>query len=248
VAEFGNQPAPAPQKIAPLPVVLWINPIPLARDLHDGVGQSIGALLVQIRVALARGVAGPADLRVFEEEAQNALSSVRALAYGLRRDSAREPLEVTRRYAERILEGTPTTLAWIDNRKVGRLSAKVARHLAWSIRESITNVAHYASASLVEVRLEESGRAVRATVRDDGIGFSPETFQLTADGRGLGLLGNAERMAEIGGIFRVISSPGQGTHVVLEAPRSLRRSPDAPVGQIQLKRPPEEAQLSAATV
>jgi two-component system sensor histidine kinase NreB len=248
VAGFGERPASAPQKRAPLPVVLWTNPSPLARDLHDGVGQSIGALLVQIRVALARGEAGPDDLRVFEEEAQKALSSVRALAYGLRRDSSPDPLQVTRRYAERILEGTPTRLAWTDNRKVGRLSVKVARQLAWSIRESITNVAHHACASLVEVRLEESGRAVRATIRDDGIGFSPETFQLTADGRGLGLLGNAERMAEIGGICHVISSAGQGTHVVLEAPRSLRRSPAPPLGDIQLKRLLEEAELTAAAV
>ena len=241
--------AARPHSAASLPVVLLSSRIPLARDLHDGVGQSIGNLLVQIRVARARGEASPDDLRVFEEEAQNALSSVRAFAYGLRRNSALDPLGETRQFAERILEATPTKLVWIDGRKGSRLSPKVARQVAWSIRESITNTAQYANASVVEVRLEESSRAIRATVRDDGVGFSPETVEITPDGRGLGLLGNAERMAEIGGIFNLRSSPGQGTQIVLEAPRTLRRSTERLVERTKLtRRPPEEPEVSAAAV
>jgi signal transduction histidine kinase len=38
------------------------------------------------------------------------------------------------------------------------------------------------------------------------------------DGRGLGLLGNTERLARIGGIFDVCSAPDGGTSVLLEVP------------------------------
>jgi signal transduction histidine kinase len=194
----------------------------LARDLHDGVGQSINALLVQIRVALMRGEAGLDDLRVLEVEAQNALQSIRILAYGVRRRPASDPLEEARLYAERLLMGSGTTLVWMDERSGTRLSRKLARQLAWSLRESVTNAARYARAQTIEVRLSDFDNEVQVMIRDDGVGFSPEDVEPTADGRGLGLLGNAERMAEVGGFVEVRSSQGKGTVVLLGAPIAPR--------------------------
>jgi signal transduction histidine kinase len=55
-------------------------------------------------------------------------------------------------------------------------------------------------------------------IHDDGVGFSPDDATLTREGRGLGLLGNTERLARIGGIFDVCSAPDGGTSVLVEAP------------------------------
>jgi signal transduction histidine kinase len=195
----------------------------LARELHDGVGQSITALLVEIRVALDRGEAGRDDLLVMEREAANALQAVRWLAYGVRQRALSDQLGDARRYGDRLLAATGGVLRWIDERSNPRLAHRVSKQLAWSIRESITNAVRHGDAGLVEVRLSESAGRVRVTVRDDGIGFLPEEAHPTPDGRGLGLLGNAERMAEVGGLFNVRSRPGEGAVVVLEAPRYLRR-------------------------
>jgi two-component system sensor histidine kinase UhpB len=195
----------------------------LARDLHDGVGQSINLLLVQIRLAVVRGEAGLDDLRVFERGAEHAIHCVRALAYGVRQKGASDPLEDARDYAEHLLAASGSSLSWIDERTSVRLGRNVSDQIAWCVRESITNAVHHANARLVEVRLVESGNRIRVTVRDDGVGFLPESLRLTSDGHGLGLLGNAERMAEIGGTFKLHSAPGQGTLVLLEAPRYLRR-------------------------
>lgn len=49
-------------------------------------------------------------------------------------------------------------------------------------------------------------------VEDDGKGF------LAARTRGLGLLGMEERVAQLGGRFRVQSEPGRGTTVTAELP------------------------------
>lgn len=196
----------------------------LARDLHDGVGQSLIALLIEIRVALDRGEAGPDDLLLLERQAENALHAVRALAYRVRQRPVEDPLADARRYGERLLTGTGGALHWIDERRSMRLTARLSKQLAWSIRESITNAVRHGGARRVEVRLTEDDRKVLVTVRDDGIGFSPEALRPTADGRGLGLIGNAERMSEVGGAFTIRSWPGEGTEVLLEAPQYLRRT------------------------
>lgn len=196
----------------------------LSRDLHDGVGQSLNALLVEIRVAIKRGSATRDDLLILEREAETALGSVRALAYRVRqRSRLADPLAQAQRYAERLLAASGATLRWIDERVTGRLAPLVAKEVAWSIRESVTNAISHGLAGIVEVRLLESEGRLRVTIRDDGMGFEPDALRATPEGRGLGLLGNAERMAEIGGIFTILSRPGEGTVVILEAPRFLRR-------------------------
>ena len=196
----------------------------LSRDLHDGVGQSLTALLLEMRVAIERGYATRDDLLVLEHEAEKALGSVRALAYRVRqRSHLADPLVQAQRYAERLLAASGATLLWIDERVIGRLSPQVAKEAAWSIRESVTNAINHGLAGIVEVRLLESEGRLRVTIRDDGTGFEPDALHATPEGRGLGLLGNAERMAEIGGIFTIRSRPGEGTVVILEAPRFLRR-------------------------
>jgi signal transduction histidine kinase len=196
----------------------------LARDLHDGVGQSITGLLVDIRVAIERGYASRDDLLLIERETENALNALRALAYQVRTRSPHlDPFLQARRYAEHLLVASGATLRWIDERAGRRLAPRVATELACSIRESVTNAIAHGRARLVEVRLAESDGRVRVSVRDDGVGFEPDTLEPTPEGRGLGLLGTAERMAEIGGIFTLRSRPGEGTVVVLEAPRFLRR-------------------------
>ena len=60
---------------------------------------------------------------------------------------------------------------------------------------------------------------IRVTIRDDGIGFTPHDVRPTRDGRGLGLVGNAERMARLGGVFDVRRAKKGGTLVLIEAPR-----------------------------
>ena len=222
----------------------------MARELHDGVGQSLTALLVEIRVALDRGEAGRDDLLIIEREALKALQSARALAYGVRQRPVTDMLGDARRYGDRLLTATGGVLRWVDERTSVRLGHAVARRISLSIRESITNAVRHGAAALVEVRLSESAGRVRVTVRDDGIGFVADEVRTTPDGRGLGLLGNAERMAEVGGIFEIRSRPGEGTVILLEAPCHLQRPLiTRSVATVQLVLgPPQEPKVAVAAL
>jgi signal transduction histidine kinase len=202
----------------------------LSRELHDAVGQSLNSVLMQIRLASVRGTAGVADLRLLETTTQQALDQARALAYRLRvivPDSFGE----ARLLAEHLLDEQECLLEWLDDRTSRDLAPRVVREVSAAIKESVANIARHASAGRAKVRLESPGRSLRVTIEDDGVGFEPEQVELSPDGRGLGLLGMAERLEGIGGSLTVISRPGMGTTVVLEADRGIGQPPGWPVRQ-----------------
>jgi signal transduction histidine kinase len=94
-----------------------------------------------------------------------------------------------------------------------RLPADVESTLYFSCAEGLTNVAKYAGAAHVEVRLSvESDRTV-LVVSDDGVGGAA-----LADGSGLRGLG--DRVDALGGSLAVTSPAGRGTQLTIELPLS----------------------------
>jgi signal transduction histidine kinase len=179
----------------------------LSRELHDGVGQALTALLARTRWAMDKGVRGD-DLEVLEAAAQKALDATRELVGNLRTpDTTTDPLEEARRYAETTLRDVGCKLTWED-RTARRAGPGVSREVAQVIKESITNIVRHAGAQHVRVTLTAANRRMLITVRDDGVGVT------SANETGNGLLANAERMAKIGGTFEIRKMPQGGTVVV----------------------------------
>ena len=190
----------------------------LALGLHDDVGQALHALLTRVRWAITQRVATGEDLLVLEAAAKDALNAARALTYGLRHpDGVTESLEGARHYCETILGAADCRLCWSDDRQGAAPSSKAIRELVPVIKESIVNIVRHAYAKDAEVRLESRNDRVRVTIKDNGIGFDPGEVRVNREGQGLGLLGNAERMKRVGGIFEIESSPA-GTRVIIEVP------------------------------
>jgi signal transduction histidine kinase len=77
------------------------------------------------------------------------------------------------------------------------------------VQESLTNVAKYAAADEVTVRMVREGDQIIATVRDNGKGFDADRVRGSAQG----LVGMRYRVQARGGRLHVSSSPGQGTTV-----------------------------------
>ena len=88
-------------------------------------------------------------------------------------------------------------------------------------QESLTNIARHAHAARAELRLEFADARVVLTVSDDGCGFDVDHV-MRGDGnrRAWGLLGVQERVALVGGRFKIESAPGQGTRIAVEIPVS----------------------------
>jgi signal transduction histidine kinase len=87
-----------------------------------------------------------------------------------------------------------------------RLPSAAETTAYFTVSEALTNVAKYAEASHVTVRLAQENGDLVVEVRDDGIGGADA-------GAGSGLSGLTDRVTAIDGSLSVDSPPGEGTLV-----------------------------------
>jgi PAS domain S-box-containing protein len=183
----------------------------LERNLHDGAQQRLVSVSLALRLAQARlgSDRGEAErlLTATAEELGQVLEELRELARGI------HPAVLTDRGLGPALEALvaraplPVELALAD----ANLPAPVEAAAYYVVSEALANVAKYAQASGVAVRVERAnGRAV-VEVADDGVGGADP-------GRGSGLRGLADRVEALDGRLSVESAPGSGTRIRAEIP------------------------------
>ena len=83
------------------------------------------------------------------------------------------------------------------------------------LQETLTNVVRHASATQVEVSLDEEQGYVRLRVQDNGRGITESEKN---GSKSFGLLGMRERVKLRSGDFHIKGTPGQGTTVVIKLP------------------------------
>lgn len=83
------------------------------------------------------------------------------------------------------------------------------------VQESLNNAARHSLARSVNIGLFFGERVILLKIDDDGRGFDPDHLP---PGKAFGLLGLKERATSLGGVFRLKSAPGQGTHISLSLP------------------------------
>ncbi|HEU5034430.1 MAG TPA: DUF5931 domain-containing protein [Mycobacteriales bacterium] len=183
----------------------------LARDIHDSVLQVLA--LVSRRGAALGGEAAELAALAAEQEA-NLRTLVASPAPAV--DAAGE-LDL-RALVEPFASATVTVACPAD---AVPLPEPAARDLAAAVGEALANVARHAGPSArAWVLVEDEADAVTVSVRDDGVGTTPD--RLAEAGRS-GRLGVAQsilgRVQQLGGDVTVTTAPGHGTEVELRVPR-----------------------------
>lgn len=193
----------------------------VAREVHDVVAHSLGAIVVQAAAAAGasheRPVAAASTLRSIEEAGRHALRELRQALEPARGRSTAPDEE--RALPERIgdLErrlrptGLVTALDGVD--ALARVRGAPATAAYRFVQEALTNVVRHAGAGRATVRARADGEAVSVAVSDDGAGPPPGGF-----GPGRGLRGMRERAAALGGTVEIEQAPEGGTVVRLTLP------------------------------
>ena len=185
----------------------------LERNLHDGAQQQLVALSVKVR--LAQSMVGSDDERAramledVQASSRSALEDLRDLARGIY-----PPLLADKGLPAAIeaqARKSPLPVS-VEPDGVGRYGQDIESAVYFCVLEALNNVAKYANASHITVRLGERAGRIRFEVTDDGAGFDPSTAT------GTGLQGMADRLDAIGGEVTVTSEPGRGTNVTGEVP------------------------------
>ncbi|VTS04446.1 PAS domain S-box protein [Tuwongella immobilis] len=199
----------------------------VARELHDGIGQSLVSLKFGLQaISQAKTIQEIIDRASrLSQLAAEGLEEVRRMAQGLR-PSVLDDLGLSAAI-ERLLgnftkvHGIRSEFVAPDDAPMARLPVEVETTVYRIVQEALSNIAKHANARSVDVVLETSSRLVRAVIVDDGIGFVG-TQSPQASG-GLGLSGMRERAALLGGTVIVESIPEHGTTIVVEIPLSRER-------------------------
>jgi PAS domain S-box-containing protein len=184
----------------------------LERNLHDGAQQRLVSVSLSLRLAQAKLTSDPRGaeelLSAANAELAVALEELRELARGI------HPAVLTERglgpALESLADRTPVPVA-LELLTDQRLPGQVEAAAYYVVSEALANVAKYARASAVDVRVaQQDGRAVIEVV-DDGVGGAdPE--------QGSGLRGLADRVEALDGRLSVASRAGKGTTVRAEIP------------------------------
>ena len=181
----------------------------LERNIHDGAQQQLVALSVQLRLAEGMVDRDPAKVKELLADLQSrsteTLEDLRDLARGIYPPLLADKGLPAALEAQARRAPVPVT---VEPDGVGRYGQDVESAVYFCCLEALNNVAKYAHASTVQIRLSESDGLLRFDVVDDGRGFDPST---TA--RGTGLQGMADRLDAIDGTLEVTSEPDAGTRV-----------------------------------
>ena len=188
----------------------------LARELHDEVGQSLSAILMEAESAeYADGAAGVREhLVAIRTLAERTVDEVRDLAL-LLRPSMLDDLGLTPAlnwHARETSKRTGRNIVVAADEAIDSLPEEHQTCIYRLVQEAVNNSVRHANARTVEVAVRKEHQKVNVTVQDDGVGFDPRFV------RGLGLLGMDERVRRLGGRLKITSEPGRGTLVSAALP------------------------------
>ncbi len=194
----------------------------IARELHDGFGQYLTAL--KIDLGMLRSRPESADLWAEADELLGqCISEIRTLSYLLHPPMIEESglASAAGWYVQGFGErsGIEVSLE-ISPSELDRLPGNIELALFRILQEALGNVHRHSNADAADIRILRNAETVMLEVRDNGKGITEDTvrrFNETGTSSGVGLTGMYERAREIGGELR-LESNGSGTAVVVVVP------------------------------
>jgi two-component system, NarL family, sensor kinase len=193
----------------------------LRRDLHDGLGPSLAAIVLKLNAAEARSdeLERNAVLAEARDETRAAITEVRRLVDGLRPPAIDEVgLASAIRQRAASLSSERLIFEVLSPRALPPLPAAVEVAVFLIASEAMTNVAKHAAATRCTVTLTLS-TTLDLTVSDNGHGL------IEPDHKGVGSTTMFERAGELGGALTISAGPAGG--VVVQAAFPLRQDAGA---------------------
>ncbi len=191
----------------------------LSRELHDQVGQLLVGLKLELN-AIQRTVTEPEErLRVASAKhtVEQIMNTVRNIAMLLRPSMLDDfgLIPALTWLCREVSRSSGIDVTIEADKAVNDLPEAYRTCLYRTVQEGLTNASHHSGARKVQVVLTMNRSEVAGNISDDGRGFDPEMRMQ----RGLGQIGMQERVRDLGGTMRILSSPGRGTKIEIRLPR-----------------------------
>jgi signal transduction histidine kinase len=189
----------------------------ISRELHDEVGQSLSALLVDVENLVAKPGEDGAFRRGLENIkmlAENCVNEARNMAL-LLRPSMLDDLGLVAALewqARELSKRTGMLVDIVEENVSDALPEDYKTCVYRVVQEALNNCSRHAYAKNVRIIVRQEPERLSLTIQDDGKGFDPSRV------RGLGLVGMNERVSQLGGVLKVDSHRGRGTCLRVDLP------------------------------
>ena len=197
----------------------------LSRELHDEVGQNLTVLGLNLNIL--RSLVPKDDSGLAESRIGDSLALVKQTTQRFRNlmGSLRSPVlddyglvAALQFYAKQYANRTGIAVQVRGPKQRPLLDARCENALFRIVQESLINVLKHAQATEVIITVSSTARRLHLSVEDNGVGFDQLKLKDTESQPSWGLATMSERALVVNGSFRIKSSPGLGTHVLVEVP------------------------------
>ena len=199
----------------------------IARELHDGIGQSLSAIKFRVEDALGQLSKGST------ESTMSTLHGVIPIIQGTVEEVRRIIMDLRPSTLDDL--GILSTIAWLCREFQATYSTvKIKREIRSEesdvpnplktliyrvLQEALNNVAKHSGADRVTISLAKKDDTIQLAIEDNGCGFDiEEALSVESSERGFGLGSMRERTELSGGTFVINSAKGRGTCVVASWP------------------------------
>ncbi|MET7934984.1 histidine kinase [Streptomyces sp. NPDC005322] len=197
-----------------------------SRDVHDLLGYSLSTITLKCelvhRLVPRQNSRAQQELAEILQTSRQALADVRAVASGYRTMSLSAEAETAR---SMLAAAGISATADID---CGKLPELVDTVLASVLREGLTNVLRHSQAEHCAIVARRSGRRVRLTLVNDGVGKGSTILRADSTDGGSGIGNLKVRLESLGGRLRAGMRPDGWFELLAELELSLDKGDPQP--------------------
>lgn len=193
----------------------------LSRELHDGVGQMLSAMKLQLESIT------PSSSQLMKNRLKESLGLMKSIIQEVRRVSFNLTpsslddfglVPAVKNFCEEIDAVTKTKIHFVnETRFINRLDSAVETNLYRIIQEAVNNALKYAKASEIIVKFSHNINSLNIVITDNGKGFDYDRVDRSGhfEKVGHGIFNMKERAAFIGGVFKLETELGTGTQIFI---------------------------------
>ncbi len=191
----------------------------IARDLHDGVGQSLTALKFQVQ-----SIGNQPSNKISEQISDlnksigSLIKEVRLVTFNLVPPELSDYGLITALHnmVDKVNKESDEQINLIiEQQQENRLEPHIETNLYRVTQEGLNNALKYSKADLINIIYNHNPDMLSISIEDHGIGFDTKAINPKKNGSGMGLEFMKERMAYLNGRLFIDSASGQGTLITL---------------------------------
>jgi signal transduction histidine kinase len=198
----------------------------IARELHDSVGQTLTALIMNLSAVrtdierLSKTAGALVDSEALVHEMSKEVRTISHLLHPPLLDEAGLSSAI-HWYVDGFSQRSKIKVDLEFPQDFGRLSRELETAIFRTVQECLTNIHRHSESAVARIRITRFEASVRVEVEDKGKGIPLEKrHEMSSGGApGVGIRGMRERLRQLGGTLEINSDGGgKGTVIVAQLP------------------------------